>query len=868
MHSAWWWYLVCAALVLGMGYLRFVVYNEEFIPLTYALPLLVCLWNRSVRLLWGMTALFFAMVAAKFVLAMPDAAFSYKGPWVYGIMQLANIGIAAAVIHSVIRLTGTLEHTVTQLERTNAELEASNEELAAREEEISRQNEELQMQAEELEQQTEELNAQTEELQTVNEQLAARERSLSDLLETSTTSAGETETLARIGETVERLLGHRAVAAAVLEPQGADMRVRPLFGMNDETQRIRRTRTFADLIMQSDRAGFLPDTRDRADLEPPRLRSGERPRSVAAAPMRVEDHISAVLEVYSDEPSDWSEHELRVTQWLADQCGRMWTTARLREELDVQRRLLATVTGASSVALFLLDESGTCTYLNPAAQHLTGYALKDLQNAPLHAVIRAPDASGARLPFGLGAVGASDPTALDAIIRKDGERVPVQINATPIDRNGEPAGCVVEVRDATAQFRHEQEREQLLASERAARADAERANRAKDEFVATLSHELRTPLTAVLGWASLLRKNDCSNIEETRRGVEVIERNARSQSQLISDLLDISRITAGKIRLDVQTVDLPLIIESALDSVRLAAEAKGVRLERLIETIDRAVTGDPNRLQQVIWNLLTNAIRHTPRDGRVQVIVSRVASYVQITVSDTGEGIDPDLLPSLFERFRQEGATAKRHGGLGLGLAIAKHLVELHGGSIHARSDGKGKGASFSVLLPVRAAEVHAAAEGPHPRTPTAGEKSPETPKLGEISVLVVEDEEDARHLISHILRDHGAVVKACASGDEALQALAASQPDLIVSDLGMPGMDGYTFMREVRKRWPNSSRTMPAIALTAFARSEDRTRALLAGFQSHIAKPVEAAELLATIYSLSQRMEAGKAQQEELNKN
>jgi signal transduction histidine kinase/ActR/RegA family two-component response regulator len=435
---------------------------------------------------------------------------------------------------------------------------------------------------------------------------------------------------------------------------------------------------------------------------------------------------------------------------------------------------------------------------------------------------------------------------------KDGTLLPVYVTSSPVASEGQTIATVIEVRDATEERRHEQEREQLLESERLARGEAERANRAKDEFVAMLSHELRTPLMAVMGWAALLRKSDCSNAAQVAKGVEIIERNARHQSQLISDLLDINRITAGKVRLDIQPVDLPLVIESALESVRPAAEAKGVRLERMVEAMDREVTGDPNRLQQVVWNLLSNAIKFTPRDGRVEVAVSRVGSCVQIAVSDTGEGIEPDLLPHLFERYRQaDGSSTRRHSGLGLGLAIAKNLVELHGGSIYARSEGLGRGASFSVLLPVRLAAVLESDTGARLHVQSVVALEANAPALNGISVLVVDDDQDARDLISRILHDRGASVQSAGSGAEVLELLARGRPDILISDIGMPGMDGYTLLRSIRERWPEASRELPAIALTAFARSEDRTRALLAGFRSYIAKPVEAAELVATVASV-----------------
>lgn len=857
--------LVCASLAAVFAAIKTLVYPDQVAPLAYALPLLLTLWHRDLRLHWGMAGLFCSLVGLKWVLTPAAHPSGPDHSVVFAIMQVANVLVAAGALHIAVRLMRRLESTVALLEQANAELEASNEELAAREEEISQQNEELQSQAEELGQQTVEMSAQTEELQQLNAQLAARERTLGDLLETSTGAgaADAARMLAQLGLTIERVLGRRALAAAVLEARGDEMIVHPLRGLPQAPQRLRRERTFGDLVLSRDRVGFLADISLRPDLDTPAMAAGGRVCSVIAAPLHLGDASIGVLEVYSDSTGEWDETQMRLTQWLAEQCGRLWATARLREQLDEQRRLMQTVTENSTVALFMIDEQARCTFANPAALELTGYTLKELAAVPLHRLLRRGPQGGPPEPFSAATPceGAGrPPTMPDQFIRKDGTAVPVLLCISRVaaaaggngDGRGDGhGGLVIEVRDATELQRSEQQREQLLESERSARGEAERANRAKDEFVATLSHELRTPLNAVLGWAALLRRN-AQQPAEVLKCVEIIERNARHQGQLISDLLDVSRIMAGKIRLDVQAVDVPLVVETALEAVRLAAEARGVRIERIVEVVDREVMGDAGRLQQVLWNLLSNAIKFTPPGGRVQVVVARVASYVQITVSDSGAGIAPELLPHIFERYRQ-GAdpSAQRPGGLGLGLAIARHLVELHGGTIHARSAGPGQGSAFSVLLPVRAAEPDEAVAGPHPHSHSVLALADDGPDFDGLALLVVDDEPDARELVARILRERGAKVQTAADAEEALELLELGRPDLLISDVGMPRADGYELIRTIRQRWPDSRQAMPAIALTAFARSEDRTRALLAGFQSHIAKPVEAAELVATVASL-----------------
>jgi hypothetical protein len=394
-------------------------------------------------------------------------------------------------------------------------------------------------------------------------------------------------------------------------------------------------------------------------------------------------------------------------------------------------------------------------------------------------------------------------------------------------------------------------------TERTARTDAERAGRIKDEFLATLSHELRTPLHAILGWSQILRKNKDmpANMSE---GLSVIERNARSQAQIISDLLDMSSIISGKVRLDVQRADLASIVEAAVDTVRPAAEAKTIRLQIVLDPLARPVRGDPNRLQQIFWNLLTNAVKFTPKGGRVLVSLERVNSHLEVTVSDNGEGIDAAFLPHVFDRFRQaEAATDRRHGGLGLGLSIVKQLVELHGGTISVKSAGKGAGSAFRVALPLMAAieDTREVTMNHHPTQSVYRETPPDTPRadLRGFKILVVDDEADARALIRNLLEECEAIVTTAGSADEALALLESERPDLLISDIGMPIQDGYRLIQRVRAMLNERGRT-PAIALTAYARVEDRVKAIESGYQMHLAKPVEPLELIAMVASWKRR--------------
>ena len=393
------------------------------------------------------------------------------------------------------------------------------------------------------------------------------------------------------------------------------------------------------------------------------------------------------------------------------------------------------------------------------------------------------------------------------------------------------------------------ERATLLASERSARSQAERMSELKDEFLATLSHELRTPLSAILGWSQILRRGGRGEAE-LEKGLDIIERNARAQAQLIEDLLDMSRINSGKVRLDIQPVEPLACIEAAVETVRPAADAKGIHLELLLDPTIGTVSADPGRLQQVVWNLLSNAIKFTPKDGRVAVLLRRGAAHIDIGVSDTGLGIEPEFLPQVFERFRQaDGSSTRRFGGLGLGLSIVKSLVELHGGTVAADSAGAGAGTTFTVRLPltlIRRQAVDAAPAQPAGPRPSATDFTP--CDLAGLRVLVVDDEQDARELIERVLGDCGAQVFGAAGAVQALAQIVLQRPHVLVCDIGMPEVDGYELLKRVRALGAQSGGALPAIALTAFARAEDRERALQAGFSAHLAKPVELSALVVAV--------------------
>jgi signal transduction histidine kinase/ActR/RegA family two-component response regulator len=429
------------------------------------------------------------------------------------------------------------------------------------------------------------------------------------------------------------------------------------------------------------------------------------------------------------------------------------------------------------------------------------------------------------------------------ILRRDGSSIPVEIGLSPIE-TVDGTYVIAAVTDISERKRAEQ-------AERQAREDAERANRAKDEFLAVLSHELRNPINAILGWAQMLRSG--LSPELTAQGLEVIERNARGEAQLVESLLDVSRITSGKLKLEMELVDLVAVVQAALDVVKPTADLKGVRIMVLLPASPVIITGDAGRLQQILWNLFSNAIKFTPRGGQVQVTLSVRESRAVVLVSDDGEGIAEEFLPHIFGRFTQaDGGKARTHGGLGLGLAIVRELVHAHGGAVTAESPGTGLGSTFTLTLPI-AALAPAAADG------AATADARQLPAIAGLRVLVVDDDADARNLLKLTLSAHGAVVQPASSASEALEMLRHGLPDALIADIGMPGVDGYALIRKVRVL-PGAgpmARLLPAIALTAYATPSDRDEALAAGFDLHLAKPVEPAELVRAIASLQARLVA-----------
>jgi PAS domain S-box-containing protein len=528
-----------------------------------------------------------------------------------------------------------------------------------------------------------------------------------------------------------------------------------------------------------------------------------------------------------------------------------------RRRVEKERALLAAIVESSGDAIISKNLDGIIESWNVAAEHLFEYTASEALGQPITLIIPPERLEEEQLILERLHRGERIEHFETVRRAKSGRAVDISLTVSPIrDAEGRIIGASKIARDITERRLAEEERAQLLRSERATRAQAEAASRAKDEFVALVSHELRAPLNSVLGWVQLLRTGKF-NPAETQRALETIERNAKTQVQLIEDLLDISRVITGKLTLNAHPLELAPFVEVALESIRPAVEAKTIQLQVQLAARGSEVLGDPARLQQIVWNLLSNAVKFTPNHGRIEVRLEHLNSHLQLTVSDSGVGISPEFLPFVFDRFSQANTSSERkYGGLGLGLAIVRHLVELHGGAVRAESPGEGQGATFTVMLPVRATqEAEVEFKRAAPSIEAIAELT-EAITLDGLRVLVVDDEAESRELLQAILTQRGAEVRACASAAETLTTIAQWRPAVLVSDIAMPEEDGYALIRKLRALPAADGGNIPAVALTGFARSEDRTRALAAGFQMHVPKPVEAVELIMVIASLAGRLD------------
>ncbi len=535
------------------------------------------------------------------------------------------------------------------------------------------------------------------------------------------------------------------------------------------------------------------------------------------------------------------------------------TEEKVRESEERYRLIAET----ASDAIITIDKSSTILFINRAAERIFGFNIAEMIGQSLTML----------MPEYLRHLHEAGITRYETTrqrhvnwehleipgLHREGHEIPLELSFSESRLHGRHVYIGI-ARDVSERRKAEMERSELLAREQLLRARAEEASNLKDEFVATVSHELRTPLNAILGWTRMMRAGTLDSLT-TGKALETIERSAENQARLIDDLLDVSRIITGKLRLDISTIDPAIFVQAALETVRPAANAKEITIQADLDKHTNFIAGDVTRLQQVAWNLFSNAIKFTPKGGQIKVGLTRSDSHVLLSVSDNGQGIPAEFLPHVFDRFRQADATSiRKHGGLGLGLAIARHLVELHGGLITVASGGQDQGANFTVRLPIKALQLSASESSPPPNSQTVPASEAlaalnAEPMLQGLAILIVDDESDARQLLEQILTTYGATVLTADSAASALEIIQQQQPDLLVSDIGMPDEDGYALIRQVREYQQGQLRRLPAIALTAYARPRDRMQALAAGFNHHVPKPVEPAELITVIASLTGRL-------------
>src|SRR5258705_3720005 len=553
---------------------------------------------------------------------------------------------------------------------------------------------------------------------------------------------------------------------------------------------------------------------------------------------------------------DGSEVWVESRQKVIESDGRqlvLETNRDITEQLRAEesRLRLAAIVASSNDAIIAKTLEGIITNWNDGARRIFGYTEDEVIGKSVSILIPADRHD-------------EEPAIIERLkrgervdhyqtvrVRKDGQKIDISLTISPIRNSlGQIIGASKIARDITEHKRMQEELEQLLEQEQSAREQAEMANRVKDEFVATVSHELRTALNAILGWSSMLLGGKLKG-DDVRRGLGTIERNARLQAQLIEDILDVSRSISGKLRLDIKPVEIISVIKAAVDAVRPAAEAKDIQLQLLLDPAADHIQADAIRMQQIIWNLPANAIKFTPSGGFVQVRLDRVESRAQVTVTDTGEGISAEFLPYIFNRFQQgDGTITRRHGGLGLGLAIARHLVEMHGGTIEAASEGLDKGATFSVSIPLRSSGS-LVSPTPISAAPERASNGGGVLSLKGLRILAIDDEPDVRDMLQTLFEDCGANVLTAASAKEGLAALAGWKPHVLISDIGMPDEDGFSLIQRIRALSPEQGADVPAIALTGYVRVEERMRALEAGYQMFRPKPIETNELISIIDDL-----------------
>jgi PAS domain S-box-containing protein len=799
--------------------LRMVVFQTVVFPLTYVIPLLLCTWTRDKRMLWSMAAVFGILQTFKQWWILPGSALPTFADWAAYIATLLNLIIGGAVVHAIIvfrdRLEASLEQVTAQaqeLERQNEELAQQSQELTVQSEELSQQVEEISQQSEELAAQNEELQAQSDEIRTLNSELSQREALLAKLFDTMRFSGTEAAAIQHICRAAIELLGPPASAAVVYENPGQNIVVRGAAGIDEAAAASHSAssgRHFLDLVIEQKRTASLNDATLRPDLallevpgQPPFL-------AVLAAPLAIGGAVSGAIEIYSREKHEWTVQQYRIAEWIATQIAQVLEILRLQESRIRHAALL----DLTPDGIFVRKTDGTITDWGAGAERLYGFTRQEAVGARVETLLRTRSPRPRHeIEHDLARVGRWTGELIH--VSKDGREIVVESRwLAKRDANG----TVEEVLESNVDITARKHAEDALAR---ANVDLAEADRRKNEFLATLSHELRNPLVPIRYALELLDQADSSSGEARPR--EIIDRQLRHLVRLVDDLLDITRVASNKIRLRPESVQVADVVQHAIESVSLDVAQAGHALTLSLPEEPIWLNGDPVRLSQVLTNLLANATRYTPAGGRIRISVTPLEEEVVISVADSGVGLDAGDVTRVFEMFTQVGEPG--HGGLGIGLALVKGLVELHGGSVEARSDGPGHGSEFRVRLPRAAAPSPAVA----PEQPTA-DRAP-------MKVLVVDDNADSADMLKMFLEIDGHEVFVAYEGASALVTATRVQPMVALLDIGLPDMTGYELAERLRAHPSNNH--MYLVALTGWGQDGDRERARAAGFDRHLTKP------------------------------
>lgn len=835
--------VICATLVLLWGWIRLALFPQFIMPLTFLIPMMVCVWTRDKACLWGMALCFLAMISAQIFWVMPRVD---HHDWVQYVATAVNIVVGAFALHLVLALRDRLDSSLSDLRASKDEITAQSEELAQQNEELMQQGEELNRQNEELEVQHEELRSQTEEIQATNSDLSRREKMLQRLLDSARSFKGERQVMDEICQTALDLMGGAAEAAIVLEPQGEFFAVSASAGgVSADLSKHPVDGSFAGLVLRQNKTASLENVADRPDIAI--FDNGPDPfLSALASPVRLNGRPTAVVSVYSRRPQQWTTEDFRFAEWLAAQCSQVLEVVRLQKDLSDREARLRQIIESLPQMVWTCLPDGSCDYVSPQWVAYTGRPEQEQLGRgwldQLH-----PDDRGRVESAWRSAVDSNSHFAIEfRVCRHDGAHRWFRTSAVPFcDEGGRVVkwfGSSTDIQDAKEA---EEERVQLIRSlDEQARA-AEAANQAKSQFLANMSHELRTPMNAILGMIDVaLPKAENPTVRDC---LDTARESADLLLKLLNDLLDSARIESGKLELESVPFSIRKILDRTTTILCGRASEKGLSFCcRVPEGIPNAVVGDGNRLQQILVNLAGNAIKFTEHGG-VEICLDASSregrASLQFSVRDTGIGIPPSRLEQIFQPFAQADASmSRRFGGTGLGLPISKSLVEMMGGRIWAESEvGKGSAFYFTIQLPL--------ADGAPSDSSNAPAIKPEISRR--LRILLVEDNPANQKLATYVLTERGHEIDLAGDGREAIRMARLSEYDVIVIDVQMPGMDGFETTAAIR-RLQVGSRRVPIIAMTAHAMKGDRERCLKAGMDGYLAKPVDAREMIALVEDLA----------------